>query len=73
MISFGNDELAAKPTLGARITCPHCGELHDIQYGQEKQPDGTWKESKLLAFYVCGDKAYLAGVDGKNIMDHFKR
>lgn len=72
MLSFGNDELKAKPTLGAAITCPHCGELHDIQYGQEQQPNGTWQESKSLAFYVCNDKAYLAGIDGKNIMDTFK-
>lgn len=72
MLSFSNNELNDKPTIGASITCPHCNQLHDIQYGQEEQPDGTYKESKALAFYVCNDTPYLAGIDGKNIMDTFK-
>lgn len=69
MFSISNDELNKKPKLGKTITCPHCGQLHDIQYGEEEQPDGTYKQSKTLAFYVCNDTPYLAGVNGKNIMD----
>jgi len=66
--SFGNDELAGKPELGKTITCPHCGKVHDIVYGEKVLPDGTTEPSKLLAFYTCGEKTYLAGVNGKNIM-----
>lgn len=73
MISFNNDELEQAPHLGDFITCPHCGNPHKIQYGQEEQPDGTWKESSSLSFYVCGDKPYLAGINGKNIIQSFNK
>ena len=72
MISFGNDELNEAPELGITIDCPHCGKVHEIQYGQEILPDGTYQDSKALAFYTCGEKTYLAGIDGKNIMDNIK-
>jgi hypothetical protein len=68
-ISFGNDELADKPALGTSITCPHCNQIHDIKYGDEVLPDGTRKPSKLMAFYKCGKKIYLAGIDGKSIIN----
>ena len=62
MLMIGNDEL--KEPLGNAIECPHCGQQHPIEYGEEVLKDGTKKPSKLLAFYMCGDKAYLAGING---------
>ena len=66
--SFGNDELVGKPELGKTITCPHCGKVHDIQYRETLLPDETTKPSKALAFYNCGEKVYLVGVNAKNIL-----
>lgn len=65
MFSIGNDELEKLPDLGKEIICPHCGEIHKIQYGETILPDGTTEPSTTLAFYVCNGEAYLAGVDGK--------
>ncbi len=67
MFAIGHDELNKANPLGDFILCTICGERHKIKYGKEKQPDGTWKETKLLAFYDCGDKSYLAGINGKDI------
>jgi len=72
MFTIGNDELKNNPSLGDFILCPHCGERHIIQHGDEILPDGTKKKSKLLSFYKCRDKCFLAGVNGKNIMSKFK-
>lgn len=68
MKSFSNKELKQKPDLGDFILCPHCQNRHLIKYGNKVLSDGTKEPTKLLAFYRCGDKTYLAGIDGKNIM-----
>lgn len=49
------------------IVCPVCGEQHKIEYGDEVHDDGTVTPSKLLAFYKCNGRAYVAGVRGKLI------
>jgi len=63
MLAIGNDELKRAPTLGTSIKCNKCGQEHPVQYGTDK--DGN--ESTMLAFYKCGDKAYLCGINGKDI------
>ena len=65
MISIGSDELARKESIGDEIRCNQCGENHPIEYGDSVLEDGTTEPSKMLAFYRCGDKAYLAGIAGK--------
>ena len=67
MFSIGNNELKKKEALGDTVTCNRCGESHPVEYGDEVLPDGTRKPSKLLAFYKCGEKSYLAGVNGKKL------
>lgn len=62
MLVIGNGEL--NDPLGDSVTCPHCGKVHEIQYGEEVMKDGTRKPSKLLAFYKCGEKSFLAGFNG---------
>ncbi len=67
MFAIGNNELDEKEPLGDFILCDKCGERHIITYGDEVMPDGTKKPSKLLAFYDCGGKSYLAGINGRRI------
>lgn len=62
MLAIGNEEL--KEPLGDVVECPQCGQKHTVEYGEEVLKDGTKKPSKLLAFYSCGDKSYLAGING---------
>ena len=69
MLAIGNDELGNEIE---QINCPHCGQVHEIEYGTSKTllPDGTWSEpvpSKLLGFYRCGEKLYLASLSGRSI------
>lgn len=63
MLAVGPEDLGEK--VGKSIKCPHCGEEHPIKYGTQEMPDGTWRETKMLAFYTCGEKSYLAGIDGQ--------
>lgn len=71
MISFGNQELDESPPLhsGEAILCPTCGQSHVVKGGIDKH---TGEETTLL-FYKCGRTAYLAGIDGRNIMHRFMR
>ena len=62
MLAIGADEL--HEPLSDAVECPQCGQQHSIEYGEEVLKDGTRKPSKLLAFYKCGDKTYLAGING---------
>jgi len=64
---IGNEEIKDKPEVGTHIICKMCGEKHKIEYGEEENKDGTWTPSKLLAFYKCKSKSYLAGFAGKDI------
>ena len=65
-LAIGNNELGE--VIGKTITCPICGKLHPVEYGDEIRPDGTKVPSKLLAFFRCGGKVYLAGVNGRSII-----
>jgi len=64
-IAVGNGELDNNGPVGKFITCPHCSQDHDIKYGKEKNAAGEWVESRMLAFYKCGEKSYLAGINGQ--------
>jgi len=50
--SIGNNEIEKLPPLGDTIVCWVCGEEHKVESGK-------------LAFFKCGDKSYLCGIDGK--------
>ena len=67
MFAIGNDELEKAPRLGDFILCKQCGERHKVEYGDKVLEDGTKEPSKSLAFYECGKKLYLAGINGKDI------
>lgn len=71
MIAFGNDELEDSPPLhiGEAILCPNCGGSHIVSGGINQ--DG--QEEETLLFYKCGETAYLAGIDGRNVMRRFMR
>jgi hypothetical protein len=60
-----NDELGE--VLKEHITCPNCGMDHEVEYGNRVMEDGTKRPSKMLSFYKCGDKAYLAGINGRSL------
>lgn len=59
-VAFGNDELARLPAIraGDEIDCPVCGGRHVVE-------DST---PPMLLFYNCGDKTYMAGLNGRNTM-----
>lgn len=67
MFSIGNKELKDMKEIGEFILCDNCGERHRIKYGEEILKDGTKKPSKLLGFYSCHGKEYLASIAGKDI------
>lgn len=68
-VAIGNNELGED--IGEFVDCPHCKKQHLVQYGDRIEEDGTKTPSKLLAYYKCGDKAYLCAVNGKSVMDKF--
>ena len=63
-LSIGSDELGVR--LGEVFRCKSCGEMHNVLYADETFPDGL-KSSKLLAYYKCGGKEYICGVNGLSI------
>lgn len=66
MISISNDELDSLPILEDQyIKCLHCSNKHIIEYGNTIDSDGVKIPSKTLGFYKCGDKVYLATIDGR--------
>ena len=65
MLAIGNNEL--KGPLGDHVNCDKCGDKHPIEYGEEVLKDGTKISCKTLSFYSCGDKSYLAGINGQAI------
>ena len=68
MLVIGNDELDRSTPLGNTIQCWICGKRHRVKYGQKKNPDtGELEDSKLLAFFNCGGKSYLCGINGREI------
>jgi len=65
--AIGNDELDKAEPLSDFIKCPHCGMEHPVEYGEEVLDNGTKVPSKLIAFYKCGEKSYLCGINSKRI------
>jgi hypothetical protein len=65
---FNNNTLNKQVPLkiGDKIQCPLCGGEHVVEGGKDSE---TGKVTDLLLFYKCGHNAYLAGVDGRSIMD----
>lgn len=61
-IAIGNGELDAKPKAGKTTPCRTCKKKHKIIFGKDSK---TGLVSKLLGFYKCGDKTFLASIDGK--------
>lgn len=69
-VAIGNDELGEP--VGESIKCRVCGEQHAIEYGKIRtlRDDGTWTEytpSKVLGFYRCDGRTYLASLDGRAV------
>ena len=66
-VGFSNSTLEKLPVLkvGDSITCPVCKQTHKVSGGKDEHG----KEEDLLLFYKCGDKSYLVGVRGKNILN----
>jgi hypothetical protein len=70
-IGFGQDQLddALDAADGDEILCPKCGQGHVIRAAYATGEDGETKtDGFYLLFYKCGDKDYLAGVNGKLTM-----
>lgn len=67
-VAFGNDELDNAPPVTETVKCEICGEQHPVEYGDKILPDGTKEPSKVLGFYKCGGKTYLASVAGKLVI-----
>ena len=65
MLAIGNNELGEK--LGEVYKCTKCGGEHKITYGTKTLADGTTAETRVLSFYKCGDKTYLAGIQGRSL------
>lgn len=66
MFSISNEELKKYPKIEKTILCRHCGEVHEIKYGEKILEVGSRIKSDL-AYYNCGNKSYLAGIAGKFI------
>lgn len=68
-LAVGNEELEGQPEIkkGDMFDCPHCPDKHVLECGTDPK---NGKESTMLLFYRCGDKTYLAGLNGKLIPFH---
>ena len=67
-LAVGNDELGPELVSGGdTLTCPHCGEQHEIKdnYGVDRHGRPT---NFALQSYRCGDKVYLAGIDHRSLL-----
>jgi len=67
MFAIGNDELRELDDIGETIKCDICGQHHKVEYGKRRVSEDVWEEGTKLAFYKCGDTAYLCGIDGKRL------
>lgn len=69
-VSFGNDELSQQPDIGEGdfVACPNCGEPHKVEVSTSDAGN-----CMTLEFYKCGEQLYLAGVDGKSVVDLLPR
>ena len=64
MLVVGNGELDDAKEVGVTVECKKCSKTHNIKYGK----DEYGKYNNLLAFYTCGDRTYLYGVNGKVLL-----
>lgn len=65
MLSISNDEIAQLPALAATVRCWNCDQAHPVEYSETVHPDGTKTPNGRLAFFKCGETAYLCGINGK--------
>ena len=65
MFAIGDGELGEP--AGDTITCLFCKKEHPIEFGTTTNANGEPEVCKKLGFYKCGDKAYLASVNGRLI------
>ena len=66
----GNEEKGDE--YHTHVQCPECGGVHKLDFPETRRlkDDGTWTdlvETKEVAFYVCGEDSYLAGVGGQYV------
>lgn len=61
-IAIGNDELGGE--VGDAATCPHCRELHPLEYGTT-----GGRENRQLGFVKCpgSQQAYLVSLGGRAV------
>lgn len=69
MFAVGNNELAAAPDLGDTVMCPRCFVEHKI----ETSLGDAEKDPTRLHFYKCHGTSYLAGINGKSMMERFSK
>lgn len=67
-IGFGNETLDKLPpvSVGDKIECVKCGGEHELL------PTDDWKPGDgepILLYYKCGDKAFIAALAGKLIVN----
>ena len=62
MFCIGNDELKRMPKLKSYVKCPRCGMKHKVEHSTAE--DGS---PGTLAFFKCDGRAYLAGLQGKDV------
>jgi hypothetical protein len=67
MLRVSGEEFEKAPPLGKTVKCWICGEEHEVVYGEQRMPDGTYKPNNVLAFFQCGEELYLCGIAGKEI------
>ena len=72
-IAVGGEELG--PFIGKVVECPNCGDLHEVEYADKVEEDGTHTPSKLLGCVKCpvNGSAYLVAIDGKEFKRNPKR
>jgi hypothetical protein len=73
-VAFGRAELAKRPRVvaGERIVCARCPGEHMLKSSDQVMEDGSRVPSDLLLFFTCGDKSYLAAIEGALLPGHRK-
>jgi len=75
MLGLGTKELEAAPKLGKTVSCPRCGEEHEVLCSSKgRRADGSEGDTDLQ-FYHCPEmegSTYLCGINGKSVMKNFR-
>jgi hypothetical protein len=67
--AIGTDELGGP--IERRMKCPHCGDFHAVKDSERSEIWDSelqdWKPGRVgvLQYYECGDRTFLAGIEGK--------